>query len=68
MDTKHGFLASNYHTDNEVVSISRHLQNGQRTTIACPTAIKDYNQFPHGVDLFKQKISCYNLDRKSKRN
>ena len=46
------FLASNYHKDNEVVSICRRLQNGRRTTIACPTAIKDYNQFSHGVDLF----------------
>ena len=57
MDTKHGFFASNYHKDNEVVSISRRLQNGQRTTIACPTATKDYNQFSHGVDLFNQRIS-----------
>ena len=68
MDTKHVCLASNYHKDNEAVSISRHLQNGQPTTIACPTAIKDHNQFSHGVDLFNQRISCYNLDRKSKRN
>ena len=68
MDTKHIFLASNYHKDNEVVPICRRLQNGQRTTIACPTAIKDYNQFSHGVDLFNQRISCYNLDRKSKMN
>ena len=57
MDTKHVFLVSNYHKDNEVVSIYRRLQNGQRTTIACPTAIKDYNQFSHGVDLFNQRIS-----------
>ena len=34
MDSKHVLLASNYHKDNEVVSTSRHLQNGQRTTIA----------------------------------
>ena len=68
LDIKHVFLASNYHKDNEVVSISRRLQNGQHTTIACPTAIKDYNHFSHGVDLFNQRISCYNLDRKSKRN
>ena len=68
MDNKHVFLDSNYHKDNEVVSISRRLRNGQRTTIACLTAIKDYNQFLHGVDLFNQRISCYNLDRKSKRN
>ena len=64
MDTKHVFLASNYHKDNEVVLISRRFQNGQRTTIACPTEIKDYNQFSHGIDLFNQRISCYNLDRK----
>ena len=57
MDTKHVFLPSNYHKHNEVVSIWRRLQNGQRTTIACSTAIKDYNQFSHGVDLFNQRIS-----------
>ena len=68
MDTKHILLASNYHKEDGVVSTSRPLQNGQRTTIVCPTAIKDYNQFSHGVDLFNQRISCYNLDRKSKRN
>ena len=57
MDTKHVFLASNYHKDNEVVSICRRLPNGQRTPIACPTAIKGYNQFSHGVDLFNQRVS-----------
>ena len=68
MNTKHVFLASNNHRDNEVVLISRGFQNGQRTTIACPTVIKDYNQFSHGIDLFNQRSSYYNLDRKSKRN
>jgi hypothetical protein len=33
MDTKHVFSASNYHEDNEVVSISRPLKNSQRITI-----------------------------------
>ena len=56
-DTKYVLLASNYHKDNEVVSIYDRLQNGQRTTIACLTAIKDYNQFSHGVDLFNQRIT-----------
>jgi hypothetical protein len=68
MDTKHVFLASNYHKDNEVVLISRRLKNGQRITINCPKAVKDYNQFSHGVDRLNQRISCYNLDRKFKRN
>lgn len=68
MDTKHVFVASNCHKDNKVVSISSRLQDGQRTTIACPKAVQDYNQFLRGVDEFSQKISCYNLDRKFKRN
>jgi hypothetical protein len=42
MDSKHVFLASNYHKDNEVVPISRRLTNGQRITIACSKAVKDY--------------------------
>ena len=31
-------------------------------------ACNNYNQFAHGVDLFSQRISCYSIDRKSKRN
>jgi len=68
IDTKHVFLASNYHKNNEIVPISRSLKNGQRITIDCPKAVKEYNQFSHGVDRLNQRISCYNLDRKSKRN
>ncbi|CAF1543190.1 unnamed protein product [Adineta ricciae] len=65
MDTKQVLLASNYHKENEVVSISRRLKNGQHITINCPKAIKDYNQFSHGVDRLNQRISCYNLDLNS---
>jgi hypothetical protein len=68
MDTKHIFLASNYHKGNEVVPILRRMKSGQRVTINCPQAIKDYNQFSRGVDRFNHRISCYSLDRKSKRN
>ncbi|CAF4555083.1 unnamed protein product, partial [Didymodactylos carnosus] len=49
--------ASNYRQENEVALVSRRLKNGQRITIKGPQAIKDYNQFPHGVDLFNQRIS-----------
>ena len=30
--------------------------------------ISEYNKFMRGVDLFNQRISCYSIDRKSKRN
>ena len=68
MDTKHVFLASNYHKANEVILISYRLKNGQRVTMNCPQAVKDYNQFAYGVDRLNQRISCYSLDRKSKKN
>ena len=68
MDNKQVSLASNYHEDNEVVPISRRLKDGQRITVDCAKAVKDYNQFSHRVDHPRQRISCYNLDRKSKRN
>ena len=59
MDTKHVILASNYHEENEVALVSRRLKNGQRFTINCPQAVKDYHLFAHGVDLFDQSVSCY---------
>ena len=64
MSTKHVFLASNYDKDDEVVSICHRLQTGQRITIANLTAIKDDNQFSHGVNLISERISCYNLNFK----
>ena len=68
MNIKQIFLASNYHKDNEVVPIPRRLKNGQRITIECWKAVKGYNQFSHGVDQLSERISYYDLDRKSKRN
>ena len=62
------FLASNSHQENKVALVSRRLKNGQRITIDCPKAIEDFNQFAPGVDLFNQRISCYSIDRKFKRN
>jgi hypothetical protein len=68
MDTKHAFLVSNNHTDNELVPVSWQLKTGQLITINCPKAIDDYNQFIRGVDWFNWRISYYILDRKSKTN
>ena len=68
MDIKQIFLESNYHKDNKVVPICRRLKNSQRITIDCWKAVKGYNQFSHGVDRFSERILCYDLDRKSKRN
>lgn len=44
------------------------MKSNQRVTINCPQAIKDCNQFSHGVDRLNHRISCYSVDRKSKRN
>jgi hypothetical protein len=68
MDTRLVFLASNSWKANEVVPISRRLKNGELITIDCPTTIKDYHQFAREVDRQNQRVSCYTLDPKSKRN
>ena len=68
MDTKHVFLASNYYKDGEALPVSCRLQDGQRINIACPKAVKNYNQFLHELNQLSQRISGYNLDCKSKRN
>ena len=61
MDTKELCLPSNYHKDNEVVSICRRLKNGQAIIIDCWKAVKDYNQLSHGIDQLSERILCYDL-------
>mgnify|MGYP000597036736 CR=1 FL=1 len=68
MDPKYVLFASSYHREDEVAFVTRRLKNGQRITVNCPHAIKEYNLFAPGVDLFSLRVSRYSIDRKSKRN
>ena len=61
-------LRRNFQKSYNLAGFAKKNKRGRGDTINCPKAVKDYNQFSHGVDPLGQRISCYNLDRKSKRN
>ena len=68
MDKKEVFVASNYFDPTASGEVSRRGKDGSRRQISCPLAIVQYNKYMGGVDLPDQKIKCYMIDRKSKRN
>ena len=68
MDKKEVFLASNYFDPAVEGEVTRRDKDGRRKQISCPVAVAYYNQYMGGVDLADQKIKCYTIDRKSKRN
>lgn len=63
-DTKDVLLMSNCHGATTGLA-KRTLKTGDKTEIECPDAIIFYNKFMGGVDLADQKVSTYDLDRKS---
>ena len=63
-DTKEVLVMSNCHTD-EMGKVKRTQKNGERMEVECPAAIDFYNKFMGGVDLADQKVSTYDLNRKS---
>ncbi len=68
MDKKEVPIASNYFDSDVAGEVSRRGKAGSRKQISCPLAIIQYNKYMGGVDLSVQKIKCYAIDRKSKRN
>jgi hypothetical protein len=68
MDKMGVLIASNYFDSNVVAEVSRRDKDGSRKQIPCLLAIIQYNKYMGGVDLSVQKIKCYAIDRKSKRN
>ncbi|KAK9753499.1 Transposase IS4 [Popillia japonica] len=63
-DTKEVLLMSNCHRPTPGIA-KRILKTGKKTDIDCSDAIMFYNKFMGGVDLADQKVSTYDLDRKS---
>lgn len=66
MDRKGIYLASNFH-GSESTTVSRGDHKGEKSEVACPVVIKDYNNFMGGVDQADQLRSFYAIDRKSKK-
>ena len=67
-DKKPVFVAINFYDPRETDTVTRKQKDGTKKSIICPKMISEYNKFMRGVDLFDQRISCYSIDRKSKRN
>lgn len=61
-------LLSNRHDTSKTGNIYRRNKQNVREIITCPEIIIDYNSYMDGVDKADQKKSCYQTDRKSKKN
>lgn len=67
-DKKPVFVASNSFDPRKTEIVTRRERDGSKQPVACPQMVSKYNRFMGGVDSFDQRISCYSIDRKSKRN
>jgi hypothetical protein len=62
------FISSNFFDSEETATVTRTEKDGSKQVIVCPLLVSQYNKHKGGVDLFDQRISCYSIDRKSKRD
>ena len=67
-DKKPVFISSNCFDPEKTATVTRKEKDGSKQVIICPEMVSQYNKYKGGVDLFDQRISCYSIDRKSKRN
>lgn len=60
-------IVSNFHNPASASQVMRTNKTGEKESVNCPEAIRDYNKFMGGVDHFDQLIECYNISKKSRR-
>ena len=58
---------STMHCAEANTSITRTARDGSEEEISCPPCLPDYQEFMRGVDLSDQRISYYNVGRRSKK-
>ena len=68
MDKKPVTLLSTLATPNEIVSVKRKKKDGSAVEVACPKAVKVYNEFMSGVDKGDQQRGYYKVRCKSRKN
>ena len=67
MDKKPVTLLSTLATPNEIVSVKRKKKDGSAVEVACPKAVKVYNEFMSGVDKGDQQRGYYKVRCKSRK-
>ena len=67
-DKKPVFGASNFFDPRETEPIISRKRDGSKPRVICSQMISKYKKFMGGANSFDQRISCYSIDRKSKRN
>lgn len=61
------FLNTAYHHESDDDIVKRCKKDGTIENVKCPPAVKMYNAYMNGIDVFDQHRSYYGVDRKSKR-
>ncbi|XP_053964120.1 piggyBac transposable element-derived protein 4-like [Anastrepha ludens] len=64
-DKRPVFILTNYIDPTKAGVVTRRERNGDRTEVACPEAVMQYNICMNYVDKFDQLKSIYAIDRKS---
>lgn len=67
MDSKPVLFLSNFHSPNDVQTVSRKNKDGTSQDITCIKIVKDYNKHMGYVDQSDMYISLYKINRKSKK-
>jgi len=65
---KPAFVATNSFDPRKTETVTRRNRDSSKQLVICPQIVAKYNKFMGSMDLFDQRISCYSIDRKSKRN
>ena len=60
-------VVSTMHNPLEKDHVLRENKKGEKETVICPVAIRDYNRYMGGVDYFDQLHSAYSISWKSRR-
>lgn len=60
-------VVSTMHNPLEEGHVLRKNKKGEKETVTCPVAIRDYNRYMGGVDYFDQLHSAYSIGWKSRR-
>lgn len=67
MDKKPVYFLSNYHNPSEVTVVNRRQKDGSLRFVNNPVMCSDYNKHMGYVDHADRLLSCYKIDRKSKK-